>query len=109
MNGRRAPIIAGAVANTLRHVAQLGLSADQLMPFLVGIVSSGVVGYLSIAFLIRYLQTHNTFLFVYYRIALGIVVYLAIIGSLHRERVSTITRFLRDLRTTPQPCTITGR
>ena len=71
------PIIAGAVANTLRHVAQLGLSADQLMPFLVGIVSSGVVGYLSIAFLIRYLQTHNTFLFVYYRIALGIVVYVA--------------------------------
>jgi len=42
-------------------------------------------------------------------VVVGIVVYLAIIGSLHRERVSTITRFLRDLRTTPQPCTITGR
>ena len=71
------PIIAGAVGNTLRNMAQLGLTADQLIPFIVGIVSSGIVGYLSIAFLLRYLQTHNTFLFVYYRIALGIVVYLA--------------------------------
>ncbi len=75
------PIIAGAVANTLRHMAQLGLTRDQLTPFIVGIVSSGIVGYLSIAFLIRYLQTHNTYLFVYYRIALGIVVYLAFLSG----------------------------
>jgi len=43
----------------------------------VGIAVSGIVGYLSIAFLLGYLKTHNTFLFVYYRIALAIVVFLA--------------------------------
>jgi undecaprenyl-diphosphatase len=71
------PLIAGAVGKKMFDIFQLGLPADQLMPFAVGIVSAGIVGYLSIAFLLRYLQTHNTFLFVYYRIALGIVVLLA--------------------------------
>ena len=71
------PIIAGAVAKKMLDIAKAGFTVDQITPFIVGIVSAGIVGYLSIAFLLRYLQTHNTFLFVYYRIALGIVVYLA--------------------------------
>ena len=71
------PIIAGAVAKKIFDILRVGLTADELMPYAVGIISAGIVGYLSIAFLLRYLQTHNTFLFVYYRIALGIVVYLA--------------------------------
>jgi undecaprenyl-diphosphatase len=71
------PIIAGAVGKELLDIASLGLTADQIIPLIAGIVSAGIVGYASIAFLLRYLQTHNTFLFVYYRIALGIVVYLA--------------------------------
>jgi undecaprenyl-diphosphatase len=72
-----APIIAGAVGKKLVDILGSGLSSGQLMPFIVGIVASGVVGYLSIAFLMRYLQTHNTYLFVVYRILLGIVVLLA--------------------------------
>jgi undecaprenyl pyrophosphate phosphatase UppP len=39
------------------------------------------VGYLSIAFLIKYLSTHNTYVFVYYRIALGILVFVAFLGG----------------------------
>ena len=73
-----APIIAGAIAKKSLDIARAGLPGDQLMLFAAGIVSAGIVGYLSIAFLLRYLQTHNTFLFVYYRIALAIVVFLAI-------------------------------
>jgi undecaprenyl-diphosphatase len=72
-----APIIAGAVGKKMIDILRSGLGLEQLTPFIVGIVSSGIVGYLAIAFLMRYLQTHNTFLFVYYRIALGIVVLLA--------------------------------
>ncbi len=71
------PIIAGAVVKQIFDILKVGLTVDQLMPYVVGIVSAGIVGYLSIAFLLRYLQTNNTFLFVYYRIALGIVVFLA--------------------------------
>jgi undecaprenyl-diphosphatase len=72
-----APIIAGAVGKKTLDILQSGLGLEQLTPFIVGIISSGVIGYLAIAFLMRYLQTHNTFLFVLYRVALGIVVLLA--------------------------------
>jgi undecaprenyl-diphosphatase len=71
------PLIAGAVGNTVRHMIKEHIGLEQLTPFIVGVVVSGIVGYLSIAFMLRYLQTHTTFLFVYYRIALGIVVLLA--------------------------------
>ena len=73
-----APIIAGAVAKKTLDILRIGLTVDQMTPFIAGIMSAGIVGYLSIAFLLRYLQTHNTFLFVYYRIALALTVYLAI-------------------------------
>lgn len=72
-----APIIAGAVGKKMIDILQSGLGLEQMMPIVAGIVSSGIIGYLAIAFLMRYLQTHNTFLFIFYRIALGIVVLLA--------------------------------
>jgi undecaprenyl-diphosphatase len=71
------PIVAGAAATQMLHILKTGVTAEQMTPLVAGIVSSGVVGYAAIAFMLRYLQTHNTFLFVYYRIALGIVVFLA--------------------------------
>ena len=47
----------------------------------VATVVSGVSGYLSIAFLLRYLQRHTTYLFVAYRIALGLVlIWLLVCG-----------------------------
>jgi undecaprenyl-diphosphatase len=39
----------------------------------VATVVSGISGYLSIAFLLRYLQHHTTYIFVAYRIALGVL------------------------------------
>jgi len=71
------PVIGGAVTKKLFDVAQTGLPPGETGPFVLGIVVSGVVGFAAIKFLLRYLQNHNTFLFIYYRIALGIVVYLA--------------------------------
>jgi undecaprenyl-diphosphatase len=45
---------------------------------IVGIVSTFIFSYLSIAFLIKYLQTKNTLVFVWYRLAFGISILLAI-------------------------------
>jgi undecaprenyl-diphosphatase len=73
-----APIIAGAVGKKMIDILRSDLRLEQLTPFIVGIVTSGIIGYLAIAFLMRYLQTHNTLLFVFYRILLGIVVLLAL-------------------------------
>lgn len=45
---------------------------------IVGIISTFIFSYLSIAFLIKYLQTKNTMIFVWYRLAFGSVLLLAI-------------------------------
>lgn len=71
------PIIAGAVAKKMLDIVKEHAGLAELTPFIAGIVASGIVGYIAIAFMMRYLQTHNTYLFVFYRIALGIVVLLA--------------------------------
>lgn len=58
---------------------QEGQLPDNIVLLLViGIVSTFIFSYLSIAFLIRYLQTKNTLVFVWYRLAFGIVILLAI-------------------------------
>ncbi|MEA5577552.1 undecaprenyl-diphosphate phosphatase [Anabaena sp. UHCC 0451] len=44
----------------------------------IGIVSTFIFSYLSIAFLMRYLQTKNTYVFVWYRLAFGSAILLAI-------------------------------
>ncbi|MBC5793585.1 undecaprenyl-diphosphate phosphatase [Sphaerospermopsis sp. LEGE 00249] len=58
---------------------QEGQLPDNIVLLLViGIVSTFIFSYLSIAFLIRYLQTKNTFVFVWYRLAFGCAILLAI-------------------------------
>ncbi|MBK1988893.1 undecaprenyl-diphosphate phosphatase [Sphaerospermopsis aphanizomenoides BCCUSP55] len=44
----------------------------------IGIVTTFIFSYLSIAFLIRYLQTKNTYVFVWYRLAFGSAILCAI-------------------------------
>jgi undecaprenyl-diphosphatase len=41
---------------------------------IIATVVSGIVGYLAIDFLLKYLKKHSTFIFIYYRIALGILI-----------------------------------
>lgn len=72
-----APIIAGAAAKKLIDLAAAGIGADEAGMLGAGIASAAVVGYLAIAFMLKYLATHTTYLFIYYRIILGLVVLLA--------------------------------
>lgn len=69
------PIIAGAGLKEAYDVLQAGFPAAERLPFLVGFLAAAVVGYLCIAFLLRYLQRNSVNVFVYYRwlLALGIV------------------------------------
>jgi undecaprenyl-diphosphatase len=47
---------------------------DSFMPLLVATLVSGIVGYLSIWFLLAFLRRNSTFIFIVYRVALGIVI-----------------------------------
>lgn len=70
----------------LYHMVKDGLVTDSsgLTSLAVGLVSSVVVSYLSIAWLIRYLQQHNTWIFVGYRLIFGItVLILSANGYIH--------------------------
>ncbi len=60
------------------HLAQLGWTS-----IVVSIIVAFVSGYASIWFLIRYLKTHTTLIFIYYRLALGaLMIALLVTGFL---------------------------
>ncbi len=68
------PLIAGAALLKMYELHKEGLPAGMHAPFLVGIVVSAIVGYATIAWLIRYLQFNSLRVFIVYRIVFGIVV-----------------------------------
>jgi len=51
---------------------------ESLIPLLIGIISTFIFSYLSIAWLLRYLQRQSTWIFVWYRLAFGAVILGAI-------------------------------
>src|ERR1051325_19728 len=51
------------------------------LPLIIATIVSGVIGYASIWFLLRYLRTHSTGVFIVYRFVLGAVILIALIGG----------------------------
>lgn len=51
------------------------------LPLIVATVVSGLVGYASIWFLLRYLRTHSTGIFVVYRLIVGGLIIVALLGG----------------------------
>ncbi|MCX6148145.1 MAG: undecaprenyl-diphosphatase UppP [Candidatus Kapabacteria bacterium] len=67
------PAILGSGLLELRHAIPNLQSGDLINLFIATLVS-GVVGYVSISFLLKYLRTHNTIIFVIYRIIFGLII-----------------------------------
>jgi undecaprenyl-diphosphatase len=77
------PIIAGAALLKAHELHKEGLPAGMRAPFLVGIIVSAIVGYITITWLLRYLKANSLRAFIIYRIVLGIaVIALAYLGHL---------------------------
>jgi undecaprenyl-diphosphatase len=51
------------------------------LPLIVATIVSGVVGYASIWFLLRFLRTHSTGVFIFYRLIVGTAIIFALIGG----------------------------
>ena len=62
----------------LNDALEGGLGDANLVPLIVGIISAAVFSYAAIAWLLRFLQTQNTWIFVWYRLAFG----AAILGAI---------------------------
>jgi undecaprenyl-diphosphatase len=70
-----APITGGAALKKIYDLIKGGgLAAEERLPFLIGILTAGIVGYICIAWLLRYLQRFSTWAFTLYRVLLGLAV-----------------------------------
>ena len=68
------PAILAAAAKEGLGLARVGMTAHQRDLFLVGMVVSAVVGYLTVKYFLRYLVRHRLDVFAWYRLALAALV-----------------------------------
>ena len=65
------PIVAGAALLKGVHLFKAGVEPGMVLPMLVGVSTASLTGYLSVAFLLRFVQTNTVWPFVWYRLVLG--------------------------------------
>jgi undecaprenyl-diphosphatase len=75
------PVTAAAAGLSLKEAAGEGMDGHEAAMFLAGSVSSAVVGYLAIRFLLRFLANHSLRIFAYYRFVLAAVVAVVLLSS----------------------------
>lgn len=70
--------------NTLIQSIRVSESNVVILDLLLGIIFAGISGYVAIDFLLKFLQSHKTHIFVMYRVLLGVlVVWLSYNGIIH--------------------------
>jgi len=69
-----APIIAGAGLKKALELRHSGIIPAERLPMLVGFLASFIAGYLTIHFLLQFLQNNSLRIFIVYRIILGVVI-----------------------------------
>jgi len=67
------PAVLAAAAKETLDLSKVGMAGLPITLFAVGLVVSGIVGYLTIKFFLRYLAHHSLAVFAYYRFALAAV------------------------------------
>ena len=75
------PIVAGAALLKSVHLFKHGIPAGEGLPMLVGIIFSAVAGYISVAFLLRFVQKRSLSPFVWYRVLVGVSLLIAILSG----------------------------
>jgi undecaprenyl-diphosphatase len=74
------PVTIAAALLSLGEMAGEGISAYDLLLFVAGAATSGVVGYLAIRFLLNYLADHSLRIFAYYRFGLAAIVAVLLVS-----------------------------
>jgi undecaprenyl-diphosphatase len=69
-----APVTFGAVVFESAKLARSGMPEGMALAFVAGVVASALVGFLCIAFLLRYLARFSLTIFIVYRVVLALVV-----------------------------------
>jgi undecaprenyl-diphosphatase len=72
-------VIAGLVE--LTDVFEQGWNNAEIMPLLIGTLTTFIFSYLAVVGLIRYLQKQNTWVFVWYRVIFGLLIMLGVLTN----------------------------
>lgn len=72
------PVIVGAVVFKMGNLAADGVPEDLVVPMIVGIISSGISGWIAVWGTLKLIRTRSFTPFVIYRVALGVVVLLIV-------------------------------
>jgi undecaprenyl-diphosphatase len=72
------PVVFGAAILKVGHLIKTGIPAGETTPLIIGVASSAVFGYLSVAFLLKLVQRSSLYPFVWYRLAAGVVFLLLV-------------------------------
>ena len=75
------PIVAGAALLKSVELFKHGIPAGEGLPMLVGIAVSAITGYISVAFLLRFVQKRSLAPFVWYRVIVGGGLIVAILSG----------------------------
>lgn len=70
------PLIAAAGLMSFVDALREGMSGSELANFIAGGIAAGVVGFMAVSGLIRFLQSQSTLVFVIYRILFGLFLFL---------------------------------
>ena len=65
------PIVAGAAILKVGHLVKAGIPAGEQIPLMIGISTSAVFGFLSVALLLKLVQRDSLYPFVWYRLLVG--------------------------------------
>lgn len=75
------PIVFGAALLKSIHLIKNGIPAGEGIPMLIGIFVSAITGYISVAFLLKFVQKRTVSLFVWYRVIFAGVVMAALFSG----------------------------
>lgn len=76
------PIVAGAAILKVGGLLKTGIPAGEMQPLVIGVATSAIFGYASVAFLLKFVQRNSLYPFVWYRLAVGtaVIVWLFVAG-----------------------------
>lgn len=72
------PAIAGAGATEMLELRHVALTTADLWVFAVGFLSSAIVGYLTVNFLLKYLVSHRLDVFAWYRLVIAALLFYSL-------------------------------
>jgi undecaprenyl-diphosphatase len=73
------PAISLAGLVELKEIFTQGLAQAEIISVVIGLISSGIFSYLAIAWLINYLKTKDTWVFVWYRLIFGLAILIGVL------------------------------